>query len=108
MSAATGVPDQPVNAPESSEEGYSLKVTSRLVDVGLVAYDKKGHPVTDLKAGDLEIYDNGRKQEIRSFGLAANPLPVAANSTSSTAGATPEAQDASFANRAPDLRDGPC
>lgn len=103
MSAATGVPDQPVNAPESSEEGYSLKVTSRLVDVGLVAYDKKGHPVTDLKAGDLEIYDNGRKQEIRSFGLAANPLPVPANPASSTAENAPEPEDASFANRAPDL-----
>ena len=44
MSAASGVPDEPANTPQPDANGYSLKVTSRLVDVGLVAYDKKGHP----------------------------------------------------------------
>jgi VWFA-related protein len=108
MSAANGVPDQPVNAPDPSGEGYSLKITSRLVDVGLVAYDKKGKLVTDLKAGDLEIYDNSRKQEIRSFGLAADPVPVPTTegskpSASTAEGATPEVRETSFANRAPDV-----
>jgi VWFA-related protein len=108
MSAATGVPDQPTSAGEPTGEGYSLKVTSRLVDVGLVAYDKKGHPVTDLKAGDLEIYDNGRKQEIRSFGLAASPALAPSQeepnpSSSTTDGAVPAVREASFANRAPDV-----
>ena len=103
MSAATGVPDQPTNTPEQAGDGYSLKVTSRLVDVGLVAYDKKGHPVTDLKAGDLEIYDNGRKEEIRSFGLAANPVQVPGSESSSPTSAATESQEASFANRAPDV-----
>ncbi len=108
MSAATGVPDQPTNTPEPAGDGYSLKVTSRLVDVGLVAYDKKGHPVTDLKAGDLEIYDNGRKEEIRSFGLSANPVPVSTTgvsdpASSTTKGTTPEAQEVSFANRVPNV-----
>src|SRR5581483_8758000 len=67
MSAATGVPDQAINSTANADGGFSIKVTSRLVDVGLVAYDKKGHPVTDLKPEDLEVYDNGHKQEIRSF-----------------------------------------
>ena len=69
MSAANNVPDQPANPPLASDNSFSLKVTSRLVDVGLVAHDKKGNPVTDLIVSDLEIYDNGRKQDIRSFGL---------------------------------------
>jgi len=103
MSAATGVPDQPTNALEPAGVGYSLKVTSRLVDVGLVAYDKKGHQVTDLKAGDLEIYDNGRKEDIRSFGLTANPVQVPGSESSSPKSAAPESQGASFANRAPDV-----
>ena len=75
MSATTGLPDQPANASAAGESGFSIKVTSRLVDVGLVAYDKKGHPVTDLKPEDLEVYDDGHKQESRSFGLAESSKP---------------------------------
>jgi VWFA-related protein len=44
-----------------------LRVTTRLVEVGVVALDKKGRPVTDLKPEDFEIYDNGQKQVARFF-----------------------------------------
>ncbi len=101
MTPATGPPDQPTNMPQSADSGYSLKVTSRLVDVGLVAYDKKGHPVSDLKAGDIEIYDNGQKQEIRSFNLA-----TATAEHSQQAAVTPETvekPELSFSNRAPEV-----
>jgi VWFA-related protein len=104
MAPATNLPDQPVNVPPSGDSGYSLKVTSRLVDVGLVAYDKKGHPVSDLKASDIEIYDNGQKQEIRSFGLAtgvAEPA-IAATSPAQATQAPTEAQEVSFSNRVSD------
>ena len=95
LTAANGVPDQPANEPQPADSGYSLKVTSRLVDVGLVAYDKKGHPVTDLNPGEIEVYDNGRKVDIHSFGLAAGaspPAPVAEVGDS--------APEVSFSNRA--------
>jgi VWFA-related protein len=103
MTAANGVPDNPANAPETPD-GFSIKVTSRLVDVGLVAYDKKGHPVTDLKAEDLELYDNGRKQEIRFFSPASNPAPspAAATSTATTSPSPGSAPDRTFSNRAAD------
>jgi hypothetical protein len=66
ISEATGVPDIPaIPHPAGPDTGFTLHTTSRLVDVGVVAFDKKGHPVTDLKPGDFEIYDNGRKQEVR-------------------------------------------
>ena len=42
--------------------GFTLRVISRLVDVGVVAFDKKGHPVTDLTPENFEVYDDGRKQ----------------------------------------------
>jgi VWFA-related protein len=38
-----------------------------LLDV--VVRDKKGQRVTDLRPGDLEVYDNGVKREISSFRL---------------------------------------
>ena len=54
-----------------SGKGFTLRVTTRLVDVDVVAYDKKGHPVPDLKPEEFEIYDNGRRQEIRFFSRAS-------------------------------------
>jgi VWFA-related protein len=104
MSAASGVPDQAADAPQQGDETFSLKVTSRLVDVGLVAYDKKGHPVTDLKPDELEVYDNGHKQEIRSFGLADNAAnPAAPQASAASATAAPERQEPLFSNRATEV-----
>jgi VWFA-related protein len=55
------------------------------VDIGVVAYDKKGHPVTNLKPEDFEIFDNGRKQEVRFFnrtgGTPAEDSAKASNQT---------------------------
>jgi VWFA-related protein len=52
--------------------GFVFRVTSRIVEASVSAFDKKGRPVTDLTREDFEIYDNGRKLKLRSFG-AANP-----------------------------------
>ena len=102
MTAADGVPDNPANAPEAPD-GFSIKVITRLVDVSLVAYDKKGHPVTDLKAEDLELYDNGRKQEIRFFTPAAAPAPDPTPGSPAPASTSPPvAPDRTFSNRAAD------
>lgn len=82
IEAATGLPDTPSNFhPSPSQSSFTLHTTARLVDVGVVAYDKKGHPVTDLKLGDFEIYDSGRKQEVRFFSQAAASAPAAGPGT---------------------------
>lgn len=68
-------PDVPLHPPSDQSSGeFTLRTTTRLVDVGLVAYDKKRRPVTDLRQEDFEIYDNGRKQQIRYFGQAGAGL----------------------------------
>ena len=72
VAQATGLPEAPANSQTgSTNSSFTLRMTARLVDVGLVAFDKKGHPVTDLKPEDFEIYDNGRKQTVRSFSQAS-------------------------------------
>ncbi len=48
-------------------EDFTLRVTTRTVDVSLLALDKHNKPVTDLKPEDIEIYDNGRKQSLQAF-----------------------------------------
>jgi VWFA-related protein len=105
MSAADGVPDQPANSPPDERGGISFKVTSRLVDVGVAAYDKKGRPVTDLKAEDFELFDNGRKAEIGFFspppGLGAG-WGAGTAAVAPAAVATAETASRAFSNRAPD------
>jgi VWFA-related protein len=96
MSPADGVPDLPANESQAQDGSVTLKLTSRLVDIGVVAYDKKGHPVKDLKQEDFEVFDNGRKQDIRFFSQFSGetaPGPAAA--------AAPEVAQ-SFSNRSAD------
>jgi len=94
MAAANGIPDAPADAQFQPPSGFVLKVTSRLVDVGLVAMDKKGHPVTDLKPADFEVYDNGRKQEVKFFSTFTPPLESSRTESA--------AADNAFSNRVAD------
>jgi len=69
---ATDLSDTPgLSTSATPDTGYRLRTTSRLVEVTVVAFDKKGHPITDLKPGDFELYDNGRKQRVNSLTQAA-------------------------------------
>jgi VWFA-related protein len=88
---ATGVPSAPALAQAGSDSAVTLRLSARLVDVPLVALDKKGRPITNLKPEDLEIYDEGHKVDLRSFaqagGAAAQPMPSAAAPGTSADGA---------------------
>ena len=96
MTEATGPPDAPATANTPAESGFSIKVTSRLVDVGVMAFDKKGHPVTDLTPADFEVLDNGHKQEIRFF----TPAPGSAVAQAEPAAAPAQkAPERTFSNR---------
>ncbi len=57
--------------PESQSAGNaqrpSVKVNTRLVIVDIVAHDKKGNVVTDLKDSDIRILEDGKEQPIGSF-----------------------------------------
>jgi VWFA-related protein len=44
-----------------------IQVTTELVLVNVVARDKKGNLVTDLKKQDFTLYEEGKKQEISTF-----------------------------------------
>jgi VWFA-related protein len=66
--ASTSLPE--TSAP-SGKPGFSLKVNTRLVDVDVTAFDKKGQPVTSLTIEDFELLDNGREQAVKSFNRAS-------------------------------------
>ena len=107
MEAARSLPDEPAAAPEPQPGSVTLKMTSRLVDVGVTVYDKKGRPVRDLKQDDFELYDNGRKQRIRFFNEfsadatpPASPQPAPADAEETFSNRLPEANSTGSAPQA--------
>jgi VWFA-related protein len=83
VAAPADLPQTPaVPAVASTEPRFSLRVSTRLVDIGVTANDRKGRPVTDLTREDFVVSDNGKKQSLRSFSHAsaafAAPLTSAA------------------------------
>src|SRR6266436_4617145 len=60
----------PVIAQQAGQTGVSearIQVTTELVLVNVVAHDKKGNLVRDLKKGDFTLFEDGKKQEISTF-----------------------------------------
>ena len=58
----------------------TIRIRVRLVPVDVIVTDDHDRPVTDLKQGDFQIFENGRPQEIRHFSVqtftAAAPGPA--------------------------------
>jgi len=60
----------PLRAQESGQPVAAqgrIRVTTELVLVNVVARDKKGNLIKDLKKEDFTLYEDGKKQEISSF-----------------------------------------
>jgi hypothetical protein len=50
----------PTNAPV-------MRVTTRPVEIGVVAIDERARPATELMPDDFEVYDSGRKRQLKFF-----------------------------------------
>jgi VWFA-related protein len=91
---AATMPGTAVSPGPVPESGFVLRAAARLVDVDVIAYDANGHPVTDLKPEDFDIYDNGRKQKVQVSNQAANLRAQPTNSATTQ----PGSQAAAFSN----------
>lgn len=96
----TGIPDVPVAPRAAQGTDFSLQVATRVVDVDVVALDKKGHPVTGLKPEDFQIFDNGRKQKVRFFSS-----PTDLDETSSRSQPVSAPGERAYSNRRADIDD---
>jgi VWFA-related protein len=52
---------------QTSENAVTLRSNTRLVQVDVIAEDKKGRPVDNLQRDSFAIYDQGKLQQIRIF-----------------------------------------
>jgi len=86
LTAATLLlPVGPVKAqePQKPDSGRApIRVSTELVLVNVVARDKKGNPVRDLKQADFTLYEDGKKQQISTFDFEdVDQLPMTAGAT---------------------------
>jgi VWFA-related protein len=92
--AAADVPDLSGEPkPPAGNSGFTLRTTSRLVEVPVVALDKKGQPITDMKPDELQVYDAGRKQQVSFFSQAGAGTLTASGEKPAHAGANSENQE---------------
>jgi VWFA-related protein len=86
---------------QAPEPSVTLRVNTQLVEVSVIVKDSHGNSVTDLKPGDFELYDSGKKQEIRVFQIE-DYRPAAAQPPAAPAPAAVSAPEAGmFTNRPP-------
>src|SRR5207302_542761 len=66
-----------------------IKVTSNLVSLDVIVKDKKGKPITDLKAEDFTVTENGVPQKIEFFDSTLTSVGVTGQSTNAVVSAEP-------------------
>jgi len=83
-------PSGQTQKPRTSDQGATVRIGSEEVLLDIVARDKKGRPITDLKADEIEVYEDGVKQQINSFRkVEKTDLTEGAGASNDAAGAAP-------------------
>lgn len=54
------------------DETDVVKITTALIQIDVTVTDKKGKVITDLRRDEIEIYENGQKQDISNFNFVSN------------------------------------
>lgn len=90
-------PEQkPTASPQEPNDIDVVKISTNLVQIDAVVTDGRGNHVTDLRAHEVEMLEDGRPQKISDFSYikVVRPEPRAANpsETSGTAAAGPRRQ----------------
>lgn len=62
--------------PQQSEADDVVRITTNLVQVDAVITDKDGKPVSDLKAEEIELFEDGRKQQITNLSFQVLDPPA--------------------------------
>src|ERR1700675_1510739 len=83
--AAVLSPADPLASQEPDKQAAGtapIRVSTELVLVNVVARDKKGNPVRDLKQADFTLYEDDKKQQISTFDFEdVDQLPMTAGAT---------------------------
>lgn len=81
-------PSEPIADPSVQPR---FRTRAEVIEVTVIATDKDGRFVGDLKAEDFTLLEEGAKQTISTFALVDIPVPPASTSTSAPASPSPTA-----------------
>lgn len=59
-------------SPTPDEDGDVVKISTSLIQVDVTVTDRKGNVITDLRKDEIEVYENGKKQDISNFSFISN------------------------------------
>lgn len=62
--------------PKPSPDNDVVKISTNLIQLDITVVDRDRKPITDLRPEEVEIYENGRKQDITNFDLVTRKLAV--------------------------------
>jgi VWFA-related protein len=57
----------PTPTPEPVRDSDVVKITTTLVQLDVTVTDKSGRAITDLRSDEIEVYENGQKQDLSHF-----------------------------------------
>lgn len=58
--------------PPVEDDGEVVKISTTLIQLDVTVTDKNGKIITDLKPEEVEIFENGEKQQISNFSFVSN------------------------------------
>ncbi len=62
----------PKSTPPRPDDEQVVKITSALIRIDVNITDKKGRPVRDIRQDEIEVFENGKKQDISSFSFVSD------------------------------------
>ena len=69
-------------AAQSPQGAPEFRTGTAVVLLDVVARDKKGRPVRDIKAEELQVFENGQRCDVRSFRLVESQGTIEAGGAS--------------------------
>ena len=57
-----------------------MKISTNLIQLDVTITDSKGNVIRDIKPGEVEIYENGQKQNVTNFSFVSTVKTVAEKS----------------------------
>ena len=71
LSASAQTPQQ---SPTPAGEGDVVRISTNLIQLDVSVTDSKGKPIRDLRPDEIEIYENGKKQDISNFSFVSREI----------------------------------
>lgn len=76
LCSLTAASQESTPAPSPPDDGDVVKISTNLIQIDVSVTDAKGKVITDLKANEIEIYENGEKQQITNFSFVSSVKPI--------------------------------